>query len=109
MKAFPVKLNRDEYCYEDCSVEEATHLRLLMEGHFPEQVIPVNGIRKDGPMWTWDGNVDEPTITPSILTTCDTPKKKMVCHSVIIKGIVNYLPDCTHEFAGQQRPLREVR
>ncbi len=77
--------------------------------------------------WTWDGNVDAPTINPSVLTTsghysqgsngcwCEYYKnnpsedgdefKCVRCHSFIKKGMIEFLNDSSHHLAGQTVPL----
>ena len=65
-----------------------------------------------GAKWTWNNNLDKPTISPSILVHPTeiisrhghlmlTPK----CHSFIRDGMIEYLPDCTHHLAGKTIPL----
>ena len=76
----------------------------------------------DGPRWQWNGDVDKPTFSPSILIRYPryvppaTPehmdvgpqiKINIVCHSFIIDGCIQYLTDCTHTLAGQTVPLPE--
>ncbi len=64
-----------------------------------------------GPIWTWDGNVDAPTLSPSVLVTYsgkdagedDAPPER--CHTFIRAGMVQFLGDCTHALAGQTLPL----
>lgn len=57
--------------------------------------------RKDGsPMWTWDGNVDAPTFSPSILVTGGGHDKSR-CHSFVRGGKIEFLGDCTHALAGK--------
>ena len=87
-----------------------------------------------GPRWTWDGNVEAPTFSPSILVrgvredmdeatwpdydrlcdgpsgpmrAFDDPKFRTVCHSFIESGQIRFLSDCTHALAGQAVPLAE--
>lgn len=89
-----------------CEAAEADYLELNMEGCFPFRHIPVkrvDGLRR--PLWSWNGDVDKPTLSPSILTG---NSEMGVCHSFVKDGMVQYLNDCTHEFAGQTRPLLEV-
>jgi hypothetical protein len=69
------------------------------------------------PAWYFDGDVDHPTLTPSILVRtghfvepngghCDRsgdpdwPCDCISCHSYVTKGRILYLQDCTHELAG---------
>ena len=58
-------------------------------------------------IWDFDGNYEKPTITPSILVeyTYGPERKNVVCHSFITNGMIQYLQDCTHEFAGETLPL----
>jgi hypothetical protein len=63
-----------------------------------------------GPCWGWNGSMDLPTFTPSILVRWDfgperTPK---VCHSFVTDGRIQFLGDCTHALAGQTVDLPEV-
>jgi hypothetical protein len=53
------------------------------------------------PVWSFNENVEHPTISPSVLvswTEFDTPK---TCHSFIKDGMIQFLGDCTHKLAGQ--------
>lgn len=73
------------------------------------------------PSWTFNGDVNKPTISPSLLVTWDQwlpavtggsvrakitlgeivqEKKAMVCHSFIKDGMIQFLDDCTHKLAG---------
>ena len=86
--------------------------------------ITIKGANPDG--WEWNGDLEKPTTTPSILvqTTRMTEKGKtdhkvwaeegfpkrdgkafdsepVVCHSFVNDGQIRFLNDCTHELAGQ--------
>jgi len=102
LKVRPVKKLDDGKTYEYCSAEEATHIWVNFPGPHGYQILPVRG--DVSPKWNWDGNVDEPTITPSIRTKAHD----FVCHSYITKGKVQFLADCTHEYAGKTMNLLEV-
>lgn len=52
-----------------------------------------------GAIWSFNGNKDCPTVTPSILISNN--EMKYCCHSFITDGKIQYLDDCTHELAGQ--------
>jgi hypothetical protein len=60
-----------------------------------------------GKGWTWDGNREAPTVSPSVLVrypgpdagTGDAPPA--VCHLFIRAGRLEFLSDCTHKLAGQ--------
>ena len=73
-------------------------------------MLPVNTDLKS-PAWTWDGNLEAPTLSPSILTHTEPyvdGKGTGICHSFISAGIVEFLGDCTHSLAGQKVPLPEL-
>ncbi len=75
------------------------------------------------PAWTFNGNFDKPTLSPSILVTgssrfptdaecdqaiatgqpVDLPPKR--CHSYVTDGQIQFLGDCLHPLAGQTVPL----
>ena len=72
----------------------------------------VNTRPGNGPTWTWDGNVEKPTLSPSILVTtgrevdptCDPwepgyPPER--CHSFVRDGRVEFCTDSKHALAGQ--------
>lgn len=114
MKAQP--LIRIETGYKHCDPKEATHLQLHLPGPFPNRILPVmiGGTRDGTPNWTWNGSVESPTVKPSVLTRgggrlCRDGKYiEEVCHSFINDGKVQFLDDCTHEFAGQTLDLLDV-
>jgi hypothetical protein len=49
------------------------------------------------PRWAWNGSIDAPTFSPSLLCRAGDH----VCHSFIRDGKIEYLGDCTHELKGQ--------
>lgn len=53
------------------------------------------------PNWTFNGDRNNPTINPSVLVTRKMPNGEERCHSFIRDGKIQYLNDCTHEFAGK--------
>jgi hypothetical protein len=82
-----------------------------------------------GASWGFDGNLEAPTITPSLLVTSghyspsfqagspcwctynaehpDEPRAFMCerCHSFIRAGDIQFRSDCTHELAGKTVPI----
>ena len=65
-----------------------------------------------GPCWTFDGNLEAPTFSPSLLCNRNaTPEDVKLgvhrCHLFLRKGMVEYLSDCTHELAGKTIPVQE--
>ena len=72
------------------------NFRVDLEGH---------GKWKDN-VWTFDGNYDAPTFSPSMLSNqSQIQKEHPVCHSFVRNGEWQYLGDCTHEMAGQTVPM----
>jgi hypothetical protein len=119
MKAEPLKTDPDGNGYKRCPPEEATHLRLHLPGPLENRILPVmiGGTRKGTNNWTWNGSVDSPTVKPSILTkgstgfTSENGERTItehVCHSFVNDGMVQFLSDCTHEYANQTLPLLDI-
>jgi len=68
--------------------------------------------------WTFDGNLDAPTFTPSFKhigrewdwymdtwKLSDPLPPAYICHYVLTAGLLNFQPDCTHSLAGVTVPL----
>jgi hypothetical protein len=65
-----------------------------------------------GACWSFNGDIDKPTFTPSIFVNpknheCHVPELHS-CHSFIRDGKIQFLNDCTHELAGQTVELPEI-
>lgn len=81
--------------------------------------------------WQFDGNLEAPTFSPSVLTTSGhyvpgwkgpncwctynaerpddpAPFRCERCHTFITGGMVQFLGDCTHALAGQTLPLPDL-
>lgn len=79
----------------------------------------VHGITVDAPdSWTWNGDVERPTFSPSVLvhphktlidatlegdalTAPENVTTTPLCHSFVTDGRIQFLGDCTHALAGQ--------
>lgn len=135
MKAKPLKFIEGTG-YIPCKISEATHLQLNMPGPFAYRNLPVmiDGTRKGTGNWTWNGDVDKPTLKPSLLTRAklftdqghkdymawykqgcpplecgvEFESKEMICHTWITDGKVIFLDDCTHELKGQTLDLLNI-
>ncbi len=77
--------------------------------------------------WTWNGDGDRPTFTPSVLVTGTLPIKDedhaawmrdrtplpppipYACHSFVTDGRIQFRSDCTHALAGQTVDLPDWR
>lgn len=49
--------------------------------------------------WQFNGDLDKPTISPSILVYQHSNQPQ--CHSFVREGKIQYLPDSTHSLTGQ--------
>jgi len=47
--------------------------------------------------WTWNGNREKPSVSPSLRVTNSTG---LVCHSFVYQGRIEFLSDCTHALKG---------
>ena len=81
--------------------------------------------------WSFNSDFDKPTLSPSVLVsgghysenfksgsdcwctyttkTGEQPFKCERCHSFINDGMIQFLNDCTHEFAGKTIELPELQ
>lgn len=57
--------------------------------------------RADG--WAWNGDVERPTFTPSILVRGGSQDAR--CHSFVTDGQWQFLADSSHVLAGQTVPM----
>lgn len=53
----------------------------------------------NGAGWTWNGSMERPTFTPSLLCNQHDPESR--CHSFVTDGRVQFLGDCFHELKNQ--------
>lgn len=62
----------------------------------------VHGIRYEPAGWTWNGSVEKPTFSPSLLTNAGQANAgKPICHCFVRDGRIEFLSDSTHALAGQ--------
>jgi hypothetical protein len=74
---------------------------------------------KNGSQWSFNGDYDKPTFSPSMLirigpmptVPVGRPDAGMihVCHSFVTDGKIQFLADCTHAMAGQTVDLMPFR
>ena len=65
----------------------------------------------DGVRWEWNGSLDKPTFSPSLLVRGGPLQdehglaipgaRSRCCHSFVRDGQIQFLNDCTHKLAGQ--------
>lgn len=72
--------------------------------------LPIEGPKA----WGFNGNIEAPTLTPSILQWWDEfqgdgkPQKRHACHSYVTDGNIKFLNDSTHNKVNQTVPLDEI-
>lgn len=67
-----------------------------------------HGVPVEGPRaWGFNGDMDRPTLTPSLLVQSVDETGPTVCHSFVRDGRIQYLGDCTHDMKGQTVDLPE--
>lgn len=59
------------------------------------------------PVWSWNGDMEKPTFSPSILTQLPWgPERKQIRNHVFVRDSqIQYLSDCTHKYAGKTLEL----
>ncbi len=63
--------------------------------------------------WTFDGNLDAPTYSPSFKHTCViNPAGRApfvgTCHYILTAGVLNYCGDCDHSMIGRSVALPDL-
>lgn len=65
----------------------------------------IAGPSVEHPCWTFNGDLEKPTLSPSLLVRWEYDRAPQVCHSFVKDGQIQFLSDCTHDKAGQTVPL----
>lgn len=133
MKAKPVKILTG-HGYVQCSIAEATHLTLHLPGPTGIHTLPVmiKGSREGTGNWTWNGDIEKPTLKPSVLVMAghfapnfrngdacwctyyknhpeETPLFHcFLCHTWINDGMAQFLSDSSHELSDKTVELLDV-
>lgn len=89
------------------TVIDTAHGRMIRCAACKQHCIP-----KD--RWRFNGDVVNPTFTPSVNESVNQPSMKDYqpgvassrCHFSICTGIIEYHRDCSHSLAGQKLPLQ---
>ena len=102
-KRYEVDTEQRVFIMEDNGVKTAM---LYMPGLPCPVQINVVCHREDkgsGTCWIWNGDVFNPTFSPSILTQLlwGEKRKKIRNHVFVRNGKIQYLSDCSHKYAGK--------
>lgn len=54
------------------------------------------------PNWSFNGDIEKPTVSPSVRVRYGNEPDSMVCHFFIREGFYEYCPDSTHKYSGQK-------
>ena len=110
----PVRFSANKWLPVFSAMTLATHLRIIFPSAVPSVIrtryVPITSEDKAVKPWSWNGDLDRVSISPSILTVWEGDDEnglriKHVRHSVIKGGIIQFQRDCTHELAGKIRPI----
>jgi hypothetical protein len=82
--------------------ELGVHLWVWCPGCDEAHAVRVSSTQGDG-VWGWNGDLEFPTFTPSLLVT-----GAQKCHSFITDGKIRFLGDCDHDLKNQTVPLPEL-
>lgn len=55
--------------------------------------------------WEFNGDVDKPTVSPSIMVNGDHTDDR--CHSFVENGMIRFLSDCFHDLKGSTVEIPE--
>lgn len=58
-----------------------------------------------GPRWTFNGNMEKPTFTPSLR---NSDLKGTTCHLFLTDGVIHFCGDCPHPLAGKSVPMEDI-
>ena len=86
--------------------DDKKYVTIFCEGCKYYHTVRIDGKGKHN--WTFNNDLDSPTLSPSILVTQPLPSHTHICHSFITDGNISYLSDCTHELAGQTVELKDI-
>jgi Family of unknown function (DUF6527) len=70
------------------------------------------GTGDGGITWQFDGNELKPTFSPSLLNNAKNNPYHVphmpVCHLFLRNGVIDFLSDCTHSYAGKKVALEQL-
>ncbi len=64
----------------------------------------------EGPVWTWNGDAERPTLAPSMLCFHPLPggHRRTLCHYFLTDGQLQFCGDSPHALAGKTVPLPDL-
>jgi hypothetical protein len=67
---------------------------------------PYRVVSATRPRWDFNGDMEKPTFTPSLLCNKDWPERR--CHLFLTAGKLHYCGDCYHTLKGQVVDLPDI-
>ncbi len=118
MKAKPRRFDGTDK-YWPCAPKEATHVVINLPGEVGWLMLPVvlgNEDRAGTNCWSWNGNMEKPTLKPSLLTTLRAAKVEnsrevepaLRSHVWVNEGMVQFLGDSNVGPSNVTLPLLDV-
>ena len=97
-------------CWVDEGVEKPLGYCFYCPGCRCYHAVHVEGHNAStGARWGFNGNLEAPTFTPSILVNPQLPSgTKGRCHSFVTDGRIQFLGDSGHDLAGQTVAMVDV-
>lgn len=93
----------------DCLVFICPGCATGSEGYEGIHRLPVEPTGTDIAHWDFDGNLEAPTVEPSILTHFNSPVFNFTtCHSFLRNGVFEFLNDSDHSLSGQHVPIPDL-
>jgi hypothetical protein len=93
-------------------------LRAGPAGYFTHWCPACEEAHQYGPRWTFNGNVDTPSFSPSMKITwgryadpnhkAESPDENRICHYFLTDGELRFCGDCTHSMGGRTVPLPDL-
>lgn len=68
----------------------------------------INTNENDLPAWGFNGDFDNPTLSPSILMRMPIKDNLLICHHFVNNGFIEFCSDSTHELAGQKVEMPHI-
>lgn len=69
----------------------------------PYRIARSSGEPASVPVWEFNGDLEQPTFSPSLLVNANTPGRTR-CHLFLTNGVLHFCSDCEHPLAGQTVP-----
>lgn len=61
-----------------------------------------------GGVWEFNKDLENPTVSPSLLVRMPWKHQMQICHSFVKDGKIQFLNDCTHSLAGQTVEIPQI-